>query len=399
VQTPGLFIGNVSWALAREGETFNVTASTPHTLTRLLSPAPFGARTLRNRLVMAPMTRSQSPGHAPNERNVEYYRRHAAGGVGLIITEGTTVGHAAASGYPDVPAFDGEAALQGWKAVADAVHAEGTAIIPQLWHVGSVRQPGMQPDGSVPGHGPSAVVHPSVAASNGVAPHVMTETDIGDVVNAFARSARHAQALGFDGVELHGAHGYLIDQFFWALTNQRTDRHGGGLAERTRFAAQIVRAVRENVSRDFPVSIRLSQFKLGDFQYRVAHDPSELETWLGPLVDAGIDVFHCSQRRFDEPEFDGSPLNFAGWVKKITGKPTVTVGSVGLNADFISSFGGQAAGSVGVERLLDRLNREEFDFVAVGRALLADPDWPNKLATGAYGDVVSFAPEHLQRYV
>ena len=99
-----------------------------------------------------------------------------------------------------------------------------------------VRQPGAQPDGSVPGYGPSAVVHPSLAASNGVAPHVMTETDIGDVVNAFARSARHAEALGFDGVELHGAHGYLIDQFFWAATNRRTDHHGGGLPGRTRFA-------------------------------------------------------------------------------------------------------------------------------------------------------------------
>jgi 2,4-dienoyl-CoA reductase-like NADH-dependent reductase (Old Yellow Enzyme family) len=367
-------------------------------LARLLSPARFGTRELRNRLVMAPMTRCQSPGHVPNERNVEYYRRRALGGVGLIITEGTTVGHAAANGYPDVPTFDGKAALQGWKAVADAVHAAGAAIIPQLWHVGSVRQPGMQPDGSVPGYGPSAVVHPLLQAKGGVPPREMDEGDLSDVVDAFARSAKHAQSLGFDGVEIHGAHGYLIDQFFWTKTNRRTDGTGGGLVERTRFASRVVHAIRAAVGRDFPVVFRLSQFKLGDYDCRTATTPDELETWVSPLVSAGVDLFHCSQRRFDEAEFEGSSLNLAGWVKKITGKPTLTVGGIGLNSDFISSFEGQSAGSVGIERLLERLNREEFDFVTVGRALLADPEWPTKLRAGRYAEVVSFVPEHLQRY-
>jgi 2,4-dienoyl-CoA reductase-like NADH-dependent reductase (Old Yellow Enzyme family) len=367
-------------------------------LARLLSPARFGTRELRNRLVMAPMTRCQSPGHVPNERNVEYYRRRALGGVGLIVTEGTTIGHAAANGYPDVPTFDGEAALQGWKAVADAVHAAGAAIIPQLWHVGSVRQPGMQPDGSVPGYGPSAVVHPLLQAKGGVAPREMDEADLSDVVDAFARSAKHAQSLGFDGVEIHGAHGYLIDQFFWTKTNRRTDGTGGGLVERTRFASRVVHAIRAAVGRDFPVVFRLSQFKLGDYDCRIAATPDELETWVSPLVSAGVDLFHCSQRRFDEAEFEGSSLNLAGWVKKITGKPTLTVGGIGLNSDFISSFEGQSAGSVGIERLLERLNREEFDFVTVGRALLADPEWPTKLHAGRYAEVVSFVPEHLQRY-
>jgi 2,4-dienoyl-CoA reductase-like NADH-dependent reductase (Old Yellow Enzyme family) len=375
-----------------------VTVPSDPALARLLSPVRFGARELRNCLVMAPMTRCQSPGHVPNDRNVDYYRRRALGGVGLIITEGTTVGHPAANGYPDVPAFDGDAALRGWKAIADAVHAAGAAIIPQLWHVGSVRQPGTQPDASVPGYGPSPVVHPSLVAKGGVEPREMDEADIAAVVNAFARSAQEAKALGFDGVEIHGAHGYLIDQFFWTKTNHRADKHGGGLVERTRFARQVVHAVREAVGRDFPVVFRLSQFKLGDFRYRVAGTPAELETWLSPLVDAGVDLFHCSQRRFDEAEFEGSALNLAGWVKKVTGKPTLTVGSIGLNADFISSFEGRPAGSISIDRLLERLNREEFDFVAVGRALLADPEWPTKLRAGRYADVVSFIPEHLQRY-
>ena len=365
-------------------------------LGKLFSPARFGTRTLRNRVAMAPMTRCQSPGHAPNARNVEYYRRRAAGGVGLIITEGTTVGHAAANGYPDVPAFHGVEALAGWRAVADAVHAEGAAIIPQLWHVGSVRQPGMQPDGSVPGHGPSAVVHPSL--QEGVAPVTMSELDICEVVNAFGVAARAAESAGFDGVEVHGAHGYLIDQFFWTKTNLRRDGYNGGLAERTRFAAQVVRAVRENVGPEFPIAFRLSQFKLGDYPYRVAATPEQLEAWLAPLVDAGVDVFHCSTRRFDDPEFEGSALNLAGWVKKLTGKQTIAVGSVGLDADFIAAFSGQPAGVRGVEHLLERLERDEFDFVAIGRALLADAEWANKLLTGRYSEVTAFKTEHLQRY-
>jgi 2,4-dienoyl-CoA reductase-like NADH-dependent reductase (Old Yellow Enzyme family) len=160
----------------------------------------------------------------------------------------------------------------------------------------------------------------------------------------------------------------------------------------------VVHAIRAAVGRDFPVVFRLSQFKLGDYDCRIAATPDELETWVSPLVSAGVDLFHCSQRRFDEAEFEGSSLNLAGWVKKITGKPTLTVGGIGLNSDFISSFEGQSAGSVGIERLLERLNREEFDFVTVGRALLADPEWPTKLHAGRYAEVVSFVPEHLQRY-
>ena len=367
-------------------------------LGKLFSPARFGERTLRNRVAMAPMTRCQSPGHVPNERNVEYYRRRAAGGVGLIITEGTTVGHPAANGYPDVPAFHGAEALAGWRAVADAVHAEGAAIIPQLWHVGSVRQPGMQPDAAIPGHGPSAVVHPSLDGNTAVPPVMMSEHDICEVVNAFGVAARAAKDAGFDGVELHGAHGYLIDQFLWTKTNLRRDAYNGDILQRTRFATQVVRAVRENVGPQFPVAFRLSQFKLGDYPYRVASSPEQLEAWLAPLVDAGVDVFHCSTRRFDDPEFEGSPLNLAGWVRKISGKATITVGSVGLDSDFIAAFSGQPAGVRGVEHLLERLERDEFDFVAVGRALLADAEWANKLRTGRYSDVTAFKTEHLTRY-
>src|SRR5690242_11091336 len=167
----------------------------------------------------------------------------------------------------------------------------------------------------------------------------MTDADIADVISGLANSARSAKEVGFDGVELHGAHGYLIDQFFWEKTNWRTDGYGGDLAARTRFATEAIRETRKQVGPDYPVAIRFSQWKIGDFEAKLAKTPDELDRFLRPLVDAGIDLFHCSQRRFWDAEFEGSNLNLAGWTKKLTGKPTITVGSVTLDIDFTKSFG------------------------------------------------------------
>lgn len=203
----------------------------------LFQPFRLGALELPTRVVMAPMTRNFSPGGVPNAKVVEYYRRRAAAGVGLIVSEGTTVGHKAANGYPNVPRFYGEDALAGWKQVVDAVHAEGGRIVPQLWHVGSVRRLGVEPDASVPGYGPM-----EKAKDGKVLVHGMSKADIQDVIAAFAQAARDAQAIGMDGVEIHGAHGYLIDQFFWEGSNQRDDEYGGSLANRSRFAVELVEA-------------------------------------------------------------------------------------------------------------------------------------------------------------
>ncbi len=343
------------------------------------------------------MTRSQSPQNVPNETNVEYYRRRAAGGVGLIISEGTTPGQVAASGYPDVPAFAGADALAGWKAVIDTVHAEGCKMIPQLWHVGSIRQPGN--DGAEPDHpgiGPSAIVHPY--RPEGVAPIEMTDELIGECIDAFAASAAAAKDLGFDGVELHGAHSYLIDQFFWEVTNKRADGYGGDLASRTRFAVELVAAVRAAVGPEFPICFRYSQWKQADYRHKMAKNPAELEAFLTPLCDAGVDVFHASTRRFGDPEFDGSTLNLAGWSKKLTGKTAVTVGSIGLDSDFLRSYAGKEAKTVGIDELIRRIDADEFEFAAVGRALLSDPEWPSKLADGRESEIIPFERKHMEMY-
>lgn len=360
----------------------------------LFEPFSIQSLTLRNRVAMAPMTRNFSPGNVPGDNVVDYYRRRAQGGVGLLITEGTTVGHAAANGYEHVPAFHGTEALAGWKRVADAVHEEGGAIFPQLWHVGAVRPEGMEPDASVPAHSPSGLNGPD--KPNGKA---MSKGDIDDVITAFADAAQNAKALGFDGVEIHGAHGYLIDQFFWEGTNQRDDEYGGSMANRQRFALAIIEAVRFRVGPDFPIMFRFSQWKMQDFSARLANTPEELEQFLLPLSEAGVDIFHASTRRFWESEFEGSNLNLAGWTQKITGKPTMSVGSVGLTEDFISgtlaSKEDSAVQQSGIDELVERMNNHEFELVAVGRALLQDPEWLVKLKDGRADDVEPFAKKSL----
>ena len=353
---------------------------------------PFQVKSLKlpNRIVMAPMTRSFSPGGVPTSDVAAYYRRRAEGGVGLIVTEGTVVERPAARNDAAVPVFHGEA-LPQWKTVVDEVHAAGGLIAPQIWHVGSARGQGAdwQPLGKV--DSPSGLTAPGKTKFE-----PMSDEDIADTIAAFGRSARAARDLGFDAVEIHGAHGYLIDQFFWSGLNVRQDRWGGAtIGDRARFGAEIVKAVREGVGEDMALILRLSQWKSQDFEAKNAETPEQLGEWLAPLSEAGVDVFHCSQRRFWEPEFAGSELNFAGWSKKLTGKPTITVGSVGLDGEFIAAFGGAGSKPASLDGLIARLERDEFDLVAVGRALLADPDWVRKIREGRHDELRDFERQAL----
>jgi 2,4-dienoyl-CoA reductase-like NADH-dependent reductase (Old Yellow Enzyme family) len=290
--------------------------------------------------------------------------------VGLIITEGTYPPDPAAGFDPKVPHLYGEAALRGWRSVVDQVHSAGGHIFSQIWHLGLQVSNGPPPlEGQHP-VGPSGEF-------------AMSQDQIDAAIQAYAQAAHSALEVGFDGVELHGAHGYLIDQFFWEKTNQRTDGYGGNLLARTRFAAEVIREVRRRVGPEFPVALRFSQWKVGDYDAKLVRTPGELEQFLRPLADAGVDIFHCSTRRFWEPEFAGSDLNLAGWTRKLTGKPTITVGSVTLGADVMASFGSPDSVPVtGIDDLLDRLERGEFDLVAVGRALIANPDWAETIRTG-----------------
>jgi 2,4-dienoyl-CoA reductase-like NADH-dependent reductase (Old Yellow Enzyme family) len=141
--------------------------------------------------------------------------------------------------------------------------------------------------------------------------------------------------------------------------------------------------------------MRFSQWKQQDFEHKMALDPDALKGFLQPMIDAGIDCFDCSTRRFWEPEFEGSDLNLAGWVKKLTGIPTITVGSVGLDSDFIAAFVGEGASTSPIDGLVKRVEDGEFDMVGVGRALLAVPDWANKVRDGHFDELKAFTKEDL----
>ncbi|HEY1759145.1 MAG TPA: NADH:flavin oxidoreductase [Bryobacteraceae bacterium] len=355
----------------------------------LFRPLTIKNLTLANRIVMAPMTRSKSPRGIPGDNVAAYYRRRAEGGVGLIVTEGTYIDHPGAGFYPDVPHFYGEESLAGWRRVAESVHAAGGKIFPQLWHCGLSAPAGVKlGPGAV---GPSGLVKPGEQVT---AP--MTQQQIDDVIRAYGDGAAAAEQLGFDGIEIHGAHGYLIDQFFWQGTNQRTDVYGGDLVARTRFAVEVIREIRRRVRSEFPIGLRFSQWKSQDFAAKLAQTPAELERFLEPLTAAGIDLFHCSQRRFWDAEFEGSPLNLAGWTKKLTGKPTVTVGSITLDQEFTRSFRtADTATATGINELVERLERGEFDLVAVGRSLIVNPNWPALIRRGAIQELKPFQRDVL----
>ncbi len=345
---------------------------------------------LSNRIVMAPMTRQFSPNGVPTADVAAYYKRRAQGGTGLIITEGTTVNDAVATMDANIPQFHGSKALAGWEKVVSEVHAAGGKIMPQLWHVGMARVAEKAPHPELPSAGPSGLFKPG---KQGAEP--MTQQHIESVIAAFAQAAADAKAIGMDGVEIHGAHGYLIDQFFWEGTNQRTDSWGGNMENRGRFAVEIVKAIRSATSPDFPIVLRYSQWKQQDYTARLASTPKELEAFLQPLSDAGVDIFHCSQRRYWESEFKDSNLNLAGWTKKLTGKPTITVGSVGLNDDFFGAFKGQDSSTRSIDDLLERLDSQEFDLVAVGRALLQDPEWVNKIKEERTDELQTYSASSL----
>ena len=344
---------------------------------------------LENRFVMSPMTRQFSPGGVPGGDVADYYARRAAGGVGLIVTEGTAIDVPGAVDFPDAPHIHGAAALAGWRDVVARVHAQGGRIIPQLWHQGPMFDPMIAGSGAPDGARPSGIwgydggfvsLERELVTRFLPPTRPMRDEEIADIIAAYARAAADAMAVGFDGIAIHAAHGYLIDSFFWSVTNRRVDRWGGDPRQRASFAVEVVKAIRQAVGQDVPIFFRFSQFKMQDYLTKIAESPDELEQLLGPVADAGVDVFDASQRYFDQAAFTGSNLNLAGWAKKLTGKMAMTVGGVGMQ---------RPKGAEGVDRPLEaadnlqdvvrRLDVGEFDLVAVGRALLNDPEWVAKV--------------------
>jgi len=356
----------------------------------LFEPFSLNAMTIPNRIVMAPMTRSFSPGNVPGDDVAAYYRRRAEGGVGLILTEGVSPNATTATGTPNVPNICSDAAKAAWAKVVEGVHDAGVLIGVQLWHEGPYRNPAKTDHPDIPSWSASGFKVPGKTFWE-----PMTDTEIERAITEFVDAAIAAKELGFDCVEFHGAHSYLLDSFFWAETNLRDDKWGGDWEGRTRMACEIIRRTRAAVGADYPLIIRISQWKQQDFDARSAATPEEFGVWLGFLKDAGIDAIHCSQRRFWESAFDGSPLNVAGWAKKLTGLPTISVGSVGLSGDFTAAYSGESSEPASLDNLIEMMERNEFDLIAVGRALLQDPEWVQKVRGGKTDALMTFTKDAL----
>ncbi len=366
----------------------------PQELDILFTPQRVGSLNLRNRFVMPGMQRGFMSDGSPTPKMVEYMRRCAAGGVGLIISESTSPDHPSAYWQPIMGRLE-PGTLAAWRPVVQAVHGEGAGFLLQLWHPGSMRKVAEgHPLAGYPALSPSGLIQAG-------RPHgrAMTRQDLQELKLAYVRAAQQAQELGADGVEVHSAHGYLLDQFLWAQTNQRDDEYGGRtLAERARYSAEIVAAIRAAVGPDFVISYRFSQFKEVDYGAVVAVSPKDLGEMLTLLRGRGVDLFNVSSRRFHKPEWPQSEhpeFTIAEWVKSMTDAVVMTCGSVGVNVEmFANLFDDEEPSELTLERdlqfLAQRVRRGTLDLVGVGRMHIANNDFVSKVREGRYRELALF---------
>lgn len=330
----------------------------------LFSSTGLGPLKLRNHVVMAPMTRSRATGNVPNELMAEYYEQRST--AGLIITEGTSPSPNGL-GYPRIPGVFSCAQTEGWKAVTEVVHRNGTKIFLQLMHCGRIAHPLNIPDGA-------RIVAPSAVAASGEmytdndgmqpypVPEEMSEEDINATIEEYAQAARSAVIAGFDGVELHGANGYLIEQFIRPNTNLRADGYGGAIENRARFMLEAVEAVTDAIGRE-RVGIRLSPF--GVFNDMPLYEAMEEEYgYLAQVLDkTQLAYIHL---------VDHSSM----------GAPTVPDS---IKRTFRREFKGALilSGGYDAEGAESDLAAGKCDLVAVGRPFLANPDLVERWKTGA----------------
>ncbi len=333
----------------------------------LLQPATAAGLRLRNRVAVAPMTRvSATLEGVPTERMARYYAAYAKGEFGVIITEGIYPDREYGPGYLRQPGLVTKEQVAGWRRVTECVHREGGLIFAQLMHAGALSQclhrtvapSAVKPRGEkMPeygGEGPFPI------------PREMTREEINAAIASFADAAAHAREAGFDGVEIHGANGYLIDQFITEYTNQRSDEYGGDVHGRIRFACEILHAVRARVGVSFPVGIRVSQTKVNDFSYRWREPDASVI--FAALKTAGASYIHIASEGRDW--WETAHLNPGGatiteLARRISGLPVI------------------ANGGMHNVQIAERLIGEgQADLVSIGRGALANPDWPARLRKG-----------------
>ncbi len=338
----------------------------------LFTPVALGAFSLRHRVVMAPLTRlrSRQPGDVPHGLNADYYGQRASAG-GLVITEATDICEEA-RGYPGAPGIYSQEQIEGWRAVAGAIHAKGGIAVMQIWHTGRVSHSSMQPGGKRP-VAPSAVAAPGQHMTRTFeptpfeTPRALDIAEIPGITATFVQAALNARAAGFDGVEIHSANGYLLDQFLQDGSNTRTDAYGGSIPNRALFLIETVDAVAAALGAD-RVGVRLSPW--GAFNGMKDSDPGALYDHVaGELGARGLAYLHVVEPRADQTS-DVNAINpdapdAAARVKRAFGGKVISAG-----------------GYVG-ETARVALQEHRADAIAFGRLFIANPDLPERLRTGA----------------
>jgi 2,4-dienoyl-CoA reductase-like NADH-dependent reductase (Old Yellow Enzyme family) len=358
---------------------------------RLFEPATVASLSLRNRVVMAPMTRRKAglDGIATPEI-AAYYARRAEAEVGLIISEGTHLDALHSADSLDVPRFETPAQIAGWRQVVEAVHAAGGAFAPQLWHTG---RRALDPIGPVDEGGRKRRDGAPLPDVRGMQP-----ADFADLRTAFRHSAAQALAIGCDALEIHGAHGYLLDSFMAPSVNTRSDAYGGSEAGRMRLPLEIVRTVREAVGPGFPILYRFSQWRIEDYAEAKWPDPASLERFLLALREAGVDILHVSTRSAVDPGFpDQHPSRtLAGWSRELSGLPVIAVGKVSVTLAMDESYGDAQSLVADPGPAIDLVERGEADLLAVGRALIANPDWVDLVRAGRWRELRPYHKRMLE---
>jgi len=338
-------------------------------LNPLWSPLQIGSTQLPSRVALAPMTRiSATEDGLVTEKMVSYYEAFARGGFALLITEGIYPDTAYSQGYLYQPGLATDEQARSWATVVDAVHEAGSTIFAQLMHAGSQAQGNRFKDSTI---GPSAVAPKGEQLDfyRGEGPYQVpsevTLEQMEEVRQGFVAAALRAKEAGFDGVEIHGANGYLLDQFLTDYLNLRTDEYGGSAQNRVRFPAEIARAVREAVGPDMTVGIRISQSKVSDHNHRWAGGTEEAELIFSTLAATGVDFLHTTEYKAYAPAFGDHGPSLAALAKQHSGLPVIANGHLDDPETAVSMLVDHAA-----------------DVVALGKAALGNRDWPDRVKNG-----------------
>ncbi|MBO0639823.1 NADH:flavin oxidoreductase [Pantoea agglomerans] len=324
----------------------------------------------RNRVMVAPMTRiSASESGVPGKKMQDYYTRFARGGFGAIITEGIYIDQAWSQTYAFQPGIVNEAQISGWKDIVEETHKAGARVIAQLIHAGALSQKNIYRPDTV---GSSAVKPKGqqlefyYGSGEYRTPVALSEEQIRDIITSFADSAERAISdAKFDGVEIHAANGYLLDQFLTDYTNQRTDKWGGALENRLAVTLEVIRAVRSKIGAGKVLGVRVSQGKVNDFHHKWKEGEAGARTIFALLADAGVDYIHVTEYKSWLPAFENGEKSLVEIAREVAPE-TVIIANGGLDDGAMA------------EKLVDM----GADFVSIGKAALANPDWPGKVAAG-----------------